>query len=61
MKRPGRPRLAPDEERSTLLSVRVSPKQYDETQRQASAARMTMADWIREMLARGNSVNKNRP
>jgi hypothetical protein len=37
------------------LSVRVSPKQFDETQRQASEARMTMADWIREMLALGNS------
>jgi hypothetical protein len=53
MTRPGRPRLTP-EERSTLLSVRVSAKQFDETQRQAAEARMTMADWIREMLARGS-------
>jgi hypothetical protein len=54
MTRPGRPRLTPDE---TLvpLSVRVSPKQYDETQRQATEAQMTMADWIRQMLADGHS------
>jgi hypothetical protein len=53
MTRPGRPRLTP-EERSTPLSVRVSAKQFDETQRQASEAGMTMADWIRQMLAHGN-------
>jgi len=50
-KRQGRP---PAEERLVPLSVRVSPKQFDETQRQATEARMTMADWIREMLARGS-------
>jgi hypothetical protein len=61
MTRPGRPRLTPDEERSTPLSVRISAKQFEETQRQAAAANMTMADWIRQMLARGNSVFKNRP
>jgi hypothetical protein len=60
MTRPGRPRLTP-EERSTPLSVRVSAKQFEETQRQAAAANMTMAEWIRQMLARGNSVFKNRP
>jgi hypothetical protein len=60
MTRPGRPRLTP-EERSTPLSVRISAKQFEETQRQAAAANMTMAEWIRAMLARGNSVFKNRP
>jgi hypothetical protein len=50
-KRQGRP---PTEEPLVPLSVRVSPKQFEETQRQASDARMTMADWIREMLAHGN-------
>lgn len=59
MKR-GRPRLEPDTP-SMQLTVRVSAKQYDETQRQAEAARMTMADWIRQMLAHGNKVFKNRP
>jgi len=53
MTRPGRPRLTP-EERSTPLSVRVSVKQLEETQRKAAEARMTMADWIREMLAHGH-------
>jgi len=61
MTRPGRPRLTPEEQRSTPLSVRVSAKQFEETQRQAAAANMTMAEWIRQMLARGNSVFKNRP
>jgi hypothetical protein len=57
-KRQGRP---PADEPLVPLSVRVSPKQFDETQRQASEAQMTMADWIRQMLAAGVSVNKNRP
>ena len=56
MKR-GRPRLAPVEE-SAQISVRLTTKQYDETQRQATAERMTMADWIRRML--DNSHPKNR-
>jgi hypothetical protein len=61
MTRPGRPRLTPDEERSTPLSVRVSAKQFEETQRQAMQQGMTMAAWVRQMLAHGNKVFKNRP
>jgi hypothetical protein len=61
MKRPGRPPLDPEDDADTVrLSVRVTPKQFDETQRQAGAARMTMADWIRHMLARGVSSDKTR-
>jgi hypothetical protein len=60
MKRPGRPRLALDDD-SVPLSVRLTAKQYEATQKQAAADRMTMAEWVRQMLARGNSVFKNRP
>jgi len=59
MKRSGRPRLTSTEP-SVPLSVRVTPKQFDLTQRQAAEARMSMADWIREVLARGHSVYKSR-
>jgi len=52
MKRPGRPPLTPDED-SVHLSVRLSVKQFDDTQRQAMEARVTMAEWIRQMLAQG--------
>lgn len=58
MKRPGRPRLAPEDE-SAQISVRLTAKQYDETQRLATAERMTMAEWIRRML--DISHPKNRP
>jgi hypothetical protein len=56
----GRPRLDPDAP-SVSVSVRLTPKQFDATQKQAAEARMTMRDWIREMLARGGSVPKTRP
>lgn len=52
-KPPGRPRLT-DETRSIPLTVRVTPKQFDATYRQAAEARMSMADWVRTMLARGS-------
>ena len=51
-KPPGRPRLT-EEAPSVPLSVRVTPKQFDATYRQAAEAGMSMAEWIREMLARG--------
>ena len=59
MKRPGRPRLAADDD-SVQLSVRVTTKQFDATQRQAAADRMTMADWIRQILAASVSQTKPR-
>jgi len=58
MKRPGRPRVAPNEE-TVQTSVRMSAKQFDATQRQAAADRLTMADWIRQILAAGISHTKN--
>lgn len=59
MTRRGRPPLDPDDP-SVLVSVRVTSKQFDATQKQADHERMTMAAWIRKMLARGSSVHKNR-
>jgi len=56
----GRPRLFPDED-SVQLSVRVTAKQLATAQRQADDARMTLADWLRRVLARGISETKNRP
>lgn len=60
MKPRGRPRLAAEQE-SVTLSVRLTTKQFDATQRQADDARITMADWVRRRLQRRISVNKNRP
>ena len=60
MKPRGRPRLAADEEESVKFSVRLSPKQFDQTQRDATAARMTMAEWVRRVLGRGFVSDKNR-
>ena len=59
MKPRGRPRL--DAEDPTVqTSLRLPAKQFDATQKQADAARMTMAAWIRELLAHGISHPKNR-
>jgi hypothetical protein len=59
MKRPGRPPLAADDP-TVQVSIRLPSKQFDATQREADAARMTMAEWIRRMLDRGISHPKNR-
>lgn len=59
MKPRGRPRLFPTED-SVQLSVRVTAKQLETAQRQADAARVTLADWVRQLLARGISETKNR-
>jgi hypothetical protein len=56
----GRPRLTPDED-SVQLSVRVTAKQFDESVRTAGGARLTLAEWVRRLLDRGISANKNRP
>ncbi len=59
MKPRGRPRL--DAEDPTVqTSLRLPSKQFDASQKQARAERMTMADWIRKMLAHGISHPKNR-
>jgi hypothetical protein len=60
MKRPGRPRLDPDDAESVQYSVRLSIKQFDQTQREAKEARLTMAEWIRRMLERGVLHDKTR-
>ena len=59
VKRAGRPPLDPDDP-SVSVTVRLPSKQFDATQKQADEAQMTLADWIRKMLARGGSVPKNR-
>jgi hypothetical protein len=59
MKRPGRPRLDP-ETKSVQWSVRLTTKQFDQTQRCADEARMTMAAWVRRMLDGGVLHHKNR-
>jgi hypothetical protein len=60
MKRPGRPRLDPEEDKSVQYSVRLSIKQFDQTQREAKDARMTMAEWVRQVLEKGILHDKTR-
>jgi predicted HicB family RNase H-like nuclease len=57
---PGRPPLDPGD-KSVTYTVRLSSRQFDETQREAKEARMTMAEWIRRVLAHDVSHHKNRP
>jgi len=59
MKRPGRPRLDPDDP-SVHLTVRLPSKQFDASQKKAAEERLTMAEWIRQMLAHGISQHKTR-
>ncbi len=59
MKPRGRPRIDPDDQ-SVTYTVRVSSRQLEATQREAKAARMTTAAWIRRVLAHDVSTHKNR-
>ena len=59
MKPRGRPRIDPDDQ-SVTYTVRVSSRQLATTQREAKAARMTTAEWIRSVLAHDVSTHKNR-
>lgn len=58
-RRPGRPRLDPEDD-SVQYSVRLSIKQFDQTQREAKDARMTMAEWVRLLLERRVLHDKTR-
>lgn len=51
MKPRGRPSVSADD-RSVSIHVRVSAKQFDLTQKQAADARLTHADWLRQVIAR---------
>jgi hypothetical protein len=51
MKPRGRPQVSA-EDRSVSLHLRLSAKHYDLTQKQASQARLTHADWLRRVIAR---------
>lgn len=59
MKPRGRPRIDADDP-TVQTSLRLSAKQFDASQKQAHAERMTMAEWIRKLLADGISHPKNR-
>lgn len=48
-KKRGRPRLDP-QDASVNLHLRVPAKQFDATYAKATAARMSMAEWIRQQL-----------
>jgi len=58
MKR-GRPRISPEDE-SVVVHVRLPAKQYDLTQQQATAARMTHAEWLRRVVARAVTQNPHK-
>jgi len=49
MKRRGRPRLAPDDA-SVNVHFRLPAKQYDLTHKQATDAKLTLAEWLRELV-----------
>jgi len=50
MKRRGRPRLDPDDP-SVDVRFRLPSKQYDLTHKQATAAKLTLAEWLRRIVA----------
>ena len=61
-RRPGRPRLAPDEpDPSVTLSVRVPATQYDAAQARATALRVPIADYVREALRTAAAAEPVRP
>jgi hypothetical protein len=49
MKPRGRPRLDA-EDRSVNITVRVTAKQFDQTQKEAERARLPLAGWVRRVL-----------
>jgi hypothetical protein len=49
MKARGRPRLVA-EEPSVNVHFRLPTKHYDETQKQAAQARLTLPDWFRRVV-----------
>lgn len=51
--RGGRPRLAADDP-SVNVHFRLPSKQYDRTQQLAAQARLTMAEWLRQVVTRAN-------
>ena len=53
-KRPGRPPIDRNDPESVSVHVRLPSKQYAETARQASTARMNLGDWIRRVLKEGH-------
>jgi len=59
-RRRGRPRLASDEA-SVDVHFRLTSKQYDLTQQTAAAERLTLADWIRQAIAKAHRDRKLTP
>jgi hypothetical protein len=55
MKPRGRPRLAA-EEPSVNVHFRLTTKQYDETQKQAAQARLSLPEWFRRIV--GTAIQK---
>jgi hypothetical protein len=51
MKPRGRPPLARDDA-SVNVHFRLPGKQYDQTQKQAAAARLSLGDWLRRVVTR---------
>ncbi len=49
MKRIGRPPL---DEKSVSVRFRLPAKEYDLTQKQAELARLSLADWLRQVVTR---------
>jgi len=50
MKRGRRP--LDDEDPSVTVAFRLPSKQFDRTQQQAAQARLSMADWLRQVVTR---------
>ena len=47
-----RPPKLPPEQQSVSIHFRMKPEQYDRTLKQASQARMTLADWLRHAVTK---------
>ena len=55
----GRPPLASRQPKSVNVHLRLSAPQYDATWRQATAARVTVPQWIRAVLQSAQTAPKD--
>jgi len=57
MKPRGRPRLAANDP-SVNVHFRLPAKQYDQTAKQASDAKLSLAEWLRRLVTERGKSNK---
>lgn len=56
----GRPKLPNRRRRDIQIGVRLKPEEHDEVKRQAKAADMTVAEWVRSRIVGNHLIINNR-